>query len=468
MSGLYRPPLRLSWRHPAGRSDARPPHRTETRMQAIVLSIGDELVLGQTADTNSAWVSARLAERGIPTHAHQTVADDRKAIELAIRWACHNAGLVIVSGGLGPTEDDLTRFALADALGVELVEDADAVAGLEAFFRARGRPMPQRNRIQAMFPAGTSPILNPHGTAPGIRAHVDRAEVFVVPGVPREMRPMITGHVVPFVGQHAGISRTILTTKVNTFGAGESTIAELLGDLMSRDRNPVVGTTVAQGIVSVRIRSEFDEPSKAQQELATTRERVESVLGPLVFGRDEQTLQEAVVALLADQGTTVTTAESCTGGLVGAMLTDVPGSSAVYRGGWVTYSNAMKAAQLGVSQRTLADHGAVSGPVVEAMALGALERSGADLAMAVSGIAGPDGGTPDKPVGTVWFALAQRRVGAEPRATTRMALLPGERASVRDRAAKCALQWLRLHALGEPVDQLGWLVASQTPDRPPG
>lgn len=435
-------------------------------MQAIVLSIGDELVLGQTVDSNSAWVSARLAERGIPTYAHQTVSDDRRAIELAIRWACHNADLVVISGGIGPTDDDLTRFALADALGVELFEDADSIAALDAFFQNRGRPMPQRNRVQARFPVGTRPIPNPHGTAPGIRGQLDRAEVFVAPGVPREMRPMVTNHVLEFVAGHAGAARTILTAKVNTFGASESSVAEVLGDLMGRDRNPVVGTTVSNGIVSVRIRAEFDDGDEAARELDDTRDRVEAALGPIVFGRDEGTIQEAVVRLLSEHALTVATAESCTGGLIGGMLTDVAGSSAVYSGGWVTYSNAMKTAQLGVPEALLAAQGAVSGPVVEAMAAGALERSDADLGVSVSGVAGPGGGTDDKPVGTVWFGLAHRVDGVT-QTSSRVAQLPGGRPSVRDRAAKCALQWLRLHVMGEPVEKLTWLTRGQAGDASP-
>lgn len=424
-------------------------------MPAIILSIGDELTLGQTVDTNSAWVSAQLAGHGITTQAHQTVADDKRAIEQAIRWACSEADLVIISGGIGPTEDDLTRFALADAMGVGLVEHAGAMRTLEDFFRGRGRPMPEKNRVQAMLPQGATLIPNANGTAPGMRCRVGRAEVFVVPGVPREMRPMVIETILPATAALNGSGQTILTAKINTFGAGESTVAERLGDLMDRQRNPVVGTTVSDGIVSVRVRAEYADNAEAGRACEATCATVESALGPIVFGRNEQTLQQAVVELLRERGQTVATAESCTGGLIGAMLTEVPGSSAAYAGGWVTYSNDMKMKQLGVDAGTLAAEGAVSEAVVKALASGALERSGATLAIAVSGIAGPDGGTADKPVGTVWFALA-RREGQAVHTEARQALLPGQREVVRDRAAKCALQWLRFHLLGLRSDQLSW------------
>jgi len=427
-------------------------------MSAILLAIGDELCLGQTVDTNSAWVSAKLAERGVTTEAHQTVADDRRAIERAIRQAAHQAELVIVSGGLGPTEDDLTREALADAMGVELVEDPEAIKTLEAFFRERGRPMPQRNRVQALHPRGSTTMPNPNGTAPGIHAHLDRAEIFILPGVPREMRAMVLDQVLPRIEKHHGSGRTILTAKINTFGSGESNIAERLGPLMARERNPKVGTTVSDGIVSVRVRSEFADTAASQRELERTIEEVEAAVGPLAFGRDEATLQEAVVAQLAAKHATLATAESCTGGLLGAMLTDVPGSSTAYAGGWVTYRNDMKTSQLGVDAALIEQHGAVSEPVVRAMAAGALQRSGATLAASISGIAGPDGGTPDKPVGTVWLGLAWRDDNGRAQTDTRLTRLPGDRAAVRDRAAKCALQWIRLHLMGQSPEHLSWLV----------
>ena len=425
-------------------------------MQAILISIGDELALGQTVDTNSAWLAARLAGLGIPTLKHETVADDLPALVETLTQAGQRADVVLVTGGLGPTPDDLTRDALARAMDVELKEDPDALTTLKGFFDDRGYPMPDRNRVQALFPAGGSTIPNARGTAPGLRVSLGRADVFVMPGVPHEMKAMYDASIEPEllarINAAPGGRPAILTRKINTFGIGESDAAERLGALMARDRNPMVGTTVSRGYCSIRVRAEFADPAEAQRQLDDTTRLVEQRLGPLVFGHDEVGLAADLVARLGDAGQTVTTAESCTGGLLGGMIVDVPGSSAVYPGGWVTYSNGLKQSQLGVPTDLLEQHGAVSGPVVAAMADGARARSGATLGIAISGVAGPDGGTDEKPVGTVWFGLA-----TPTGTTTHRARLVGGRAAVRDRAAKCALQMLRFTVMGEDLAQIRWL-----------
>ncbi|MEX0777736.1 MAG: competence/damage-inducible protein A [Phycisphaeraceae bacterium] len=427
-------------------------------MIAIVLAIGDELVLGQTPDTNSSYLSAQLAQVGIFTRYHQAVADDRDAIATAIGQAGGEADLVLISGGLGPTEDDLTRQGLADAMGQPLVLHQPSLEVIRGFFTRRGRDMPDANRAQALHPAGTEIIPNSAGTAPGIKAHFQRATIYIMPGVPREMVIMFARSVLPEIEHHAPNRGVILTAKANTFGLGESSVAERLGPLMERHRNPKVGTTVAGGVVSVRVRSEWPDRREATEKLNATLAEIDRSLKPYVYGHDDQTLQQAVVSLLCERQLTLTTAESCTGGLLGRMITDVPGCSGVYLGGWVTYTNAMKARQLGVPQPVLDEHGAVSEPVARAMAQGALERSGAAAALAITGIAGPDGGTADKPVGLVWAALARRGQTATA-STTIDALrldLTGDREMIRDRAAKCALQMLRFSLLGESVDAMLW------------
>ncbi|MEM6459885.1 MAG: competence/damage-inducible protein A [Planctomycetota bacterium] len=435
-------------------------------MQAILLSIGDELALGQTVDTNSAWLAEQLSRLGVSTLLHETIADDRGLIAAALRWAASKADVLLVSGGLGPTEDDLTRQALADAMGVGLEEDAEALAALEKFFAERGYRMAERNKVQALCPVGAAMIPNPSGTAPGLRVTLGAsggdsggAEVFVTPGVPREMKAMYKAAVRPAIEAMldeagAGPRQAILTTKLNTFGLGESDAAERLGDLMARDRNPTVGTTVSEGLCSIRVRAEFSDPDEAQRQLDDTLAAVEAAVGPTAFGRDGDTLQAVTVDLLRHHNQTLSTAESCTGGMVGSLVTDVPGSSAAYLGGWVTYTNALKTSLLGVPPEVIEAHGAVSEEVVRAMAEGARQRSGADLAVSLSGVAGPGGGTPDKPVGTVWIALATA-AGTD----ARCARLVGSRFSVRDRAAKCALQMVRLHLLGEGLDHIKWLAA---------
>lgn len=429
-------------------------------MHAIILSIGDELVLGQTVDTNSAYLSAELVKLGIGTLYHQTIADDRAAIARAIRQACEAGPLVLITGGLGPTEDDLTREALADALGVELVEHLPSVEAIRSLFARRNRQMPERNRVQALHPRGSDIIPNTCGTAPGIRARRGQATIYVTPGVPSEMLAMWRLALQPEIAKLGGDRGVILTCKINTFGLGESTVAERLGpQLMDRDRNPKVGTTVAGGVVSVRLRSEFDDPALAQRELDDTIAQVESKLGAYVYGRNEDLLQEGLLRTLKERDLTLATAESCTGGLIGAMLTDIAGSSAVYRGGWVTYSNAMKTVELGVRETMLTEHGAVSAPVALAMAHGARERSGADVTLAITGIAGPDGGTAQKPVGTVYFALSGRagaRPGGAPFYMAFHCLMSGDRQAIRDRSARTAMQTLRLLIAGATLDDLSW------------
>jgi nicotinamide-nucleotide amidase len=412
-------------------------------MNAIILSIGDELVLGQTIDTNSAWLSAQLAAVGCAVSAHLTVPDDQPAIELAIRNASQQCELLLISGGLGPTPDDLTRQALAAVMGQPLELNKEWLDELQKFFAARKRPMPETNRIQAMIPRGADMIFNTAGTAAGIKADLGACRVYVMPGVPKEMKIMFERTVMRLLRTTSG-GAAILSRTLHTFGLGESAVAEMLGDLMRRDRNPSVGTTVSNGIVSLRVNSRFDSIDHARGQLDSTVAACRAALGSLIYGQDDQTLQEVVGRMLKSdpRSPTVATAESCTGGLLGKMLTDIPGSSAYYRFGWITYANEAKEQLLGVPAVTLAEHGAVSEPVVRAMAEGARQRAQSVYALAISGIAGPDGGTAEKPVGTVCIALANPAV-----TEARTFLFPGDREFIRDRSAKMALSLLRYYLL---------------------
>lgn len=413
-------------------------------MNAIILSTGDELVLGQHVDTNSAWLSTQLSAGGAMTLYHMTVGDDLAAVCKAIRDAASEADLVILTGGLGPTKDDITREALAAVLAVPLELHEPSVRRIRKFFKKIGRPCPMTNDVQAMYPRGTLMLDNKWGTAPGISASIGRARFFAFPGVPHEMRHMFQEYVLPLLTKGQG--RTILTESVVVFGAGESRVALRLGALMRRNRNPVVGTTVSEGLITVRIRSDFLSAVEAGRRLNSTLRMIEKRLGKLVVGRGSKSLQQVAGGLLQRQGKTVATAESCTGGLVGKMLTDVAGSSDWYRGGWIVYSNQLKETQLGVPAGMLANHGAVSDPVARAMAAGALARSGADFALAVTGVAGPGGGTLRKPVGTVWIAMAEAAPGGM-KVISHRSVFNGERETIRGYAAKSALNMLRLALL---------------------
>lgn len=425
-------------------------------MTAIILSIGDELTLGQTVDTNSAYIAGRLAAIGYRPTGHVTVPDDAAAIAQAFEESVGRCDALVVSGGLGPTDDDLTRQALAAFLNEPLELSPAALENVERFFRALKREMPPRNRVQAMIPRTCEMIENTAGTAPGIYCNYQSGDqktvcqIFVVPGVPKEMKIMLARDVLPRLTREQGGQggRAIRSSTLHTFGPGESAIADLLGPLMARDRNPSVGTTVSNGYVSLRVNAYGESPDAAAAALAATEEECRAALGDLIWGKDDQSLQEVVARQLIAQQRTVATAESCTGGLLAKMLTDVAGSSAYFQYGWVTYHNDAKE-QLGVRGELVAQHGAVSEPVAGAMAVAALEKSGGDYALGISGIAGPAGGTAEKPVGTVCFALASRNGGGGP--FTRTFILHGDREMIRDRAAKLALTILRFRLLGKPL-----------------
>ncbi len=412
-------------------------------MDAVILSIGTELTLGQTVDTNSAWLSGRLAEIGARTLVHVTLPDEIEPVAREIDRACALADAVLITGGIGPTEDDLTRQALARVLGVELTLREPLVERIRSFFTQRGRDMPEANLVQAMLPEGSDPIENTCGTAPGIRAAWKRAAVFVMPGVPREMQVMFDRDVLAVLSARAA-GAVILARTLWCYGAGESDIGEAIRDLMARGRNPTVGTTAQQTVIGVRIHAQAESRGTAQHMLDATAAEVRRRLGDLVFGEAADTLADAVARLLIGHGATVSTAESCTGGLIAKSLTDVPGSSAYFLDGVVTYSNPAKTRLLGVPAELIATHGAVSGPVAEWMAVQCRLRSGSTHALSVTGIAGPTGGSDAKPVGLVHIGLAGP-AGCEVTEHRLGTFLT--RDEVRDRACKVALNRLRLTLL---------------------
>ncbi|MFG0242477.1 MAG: CinA family nicotinamide mononucleotide deamidase-related protein [Phycisphaerales bacterium JB054] len=432
--------------------------------RAVVVSIGDELVLGQSLDTNSRWLSERLLDRGVRPIRHVTVDDEIGAIAEEIERGARDADLVVVTGGLGPTADDLTREGLARAMGESLVEDAGALAEVEGWYAGRGKAMPRTNRVQAMRPEGARCLSNANGTAPGLAGVVGGVEVFCLPGPPREMEPMFARWVEPALRP----DRVVLTRLVRTMGLGESRVAELLGGRMERGRNPMVGTTASAGVVTVRMRWEGAASDGSGAGALDEAERgVRGVLGAAVVtpegGDGERGLVEVVVDLLAARGEKLAVVESCTGGLLGSMVTAVPGSSAVFTGGWVTYTNAMKASAVGVDRGLFPEvvpgaPGAVSGEVAQEMALGGLARArheigserGADHALAITGIAGPDGGSEAKPVGTVWIC----RASGDGSVDCRRFVFAGGRGAVREWAANTALGMLRLKLAGVDLELL--------------
>lgn len=372
---------------------------------ASVISIGTELALGQTVDTNTAWLARQLAEIGWRCRRHVTVADERADIREQVVSCAASTDAVLVTGGLGPTEDDLTRQALADAAGCELVPDAAALERIRVFFALRGREMPEQNRVQALRPATGRLLENRCGTAPGVEVNICGTPVYALPGVPGEMKEMFAREVLPALRARGG-GRVLQSRVLHTVGMPESELGARIADLMRRGRNPEVGTSAALGLIDVRIYAEAESPQAAQALLDADEALIRSRLGAYVFGRNGQTLAGAVGELLVQRGETVCLAESCTGGLIGAWLTDVAGSSRYFLGGCVAYADAIKQALLGVPAETLAAHGAVSEATARCMAGGARERFRATHALSVTGIAGPTGATADKPVGLVYIGLA--------------------------------------------------------------
>jgi len=409
-------------------------------MQAVIISIGDELTTGQNVDTNSAWLSQRLTAASVRVIRHVTIGDDVSRIETSFRHALTAAELVIVTGGLGPTADDLTRQALAAATEAPLEENPEALSQVEAFFARWQRPLTPANRTQALAPRGCRIVHNPHGTAPGLWYERDGRHLFTLPGVPGEMKAMYEAAIAPLVAKLAS-GRATYITQVHTFGMAEARLGELIADLMARGRHPAVGTTASGAIITVRIVATADSPTAAKELAGRDAAEVRSRLGDAVFGNADDTLQSVVAAELLRRKLTIATAESCTGGLLSARLTDIPGSSDYFLRGFITYSNAAKCDCLGVPAPLLATEGAVSAAVARAMAEGCRSAAHADFAVSITGIAGPGGGSADKPVGLVYVGLADAG-GTEVKR-----LLLGDhlsRAEVRDRAVKNALNMLRL------------------------
>lgn len=412
-------------------------------LAAWTISSGSELIRGRSTDTNAGWLAARLSELGLPCVRHVTTGDDLAQLVAVLREAASAARVVVLTGGLGPTEDDLTRSALAQASATELELDPASLHAIEGFFAARQRAMPAANRVQAFLPRGARAIPNNTGTAPGIQQTIANCELFALPGVPHEMRTMFTNFVAPRLAALGGgtVQRYAC---LQCCGLAESEIGDAIKDLMQRGRNPDVGTTASAGIIGVRIYADGPSAAAADELLARTEAEVRRRLGTAVFGRNEDTLASVVGEQLAGLNRTIATAESCTGGLIGKCFTDISGSSRYFRGGIITYSDDLKVKLLGVSADELALHGAVSAGVAREMASGVREHLSADYGISATGIAGPGGGTPDKPVGLVYIGLADAG-GAEFRELHLGADSP--RFLIRERAVGIALNWLRLRLL---------------------
>lgn len=403
-------------------------------MRAILLSIGDELLCGDCVDTNANWLCARLVERGVEVHEVRQVPDQRERIAAAFRDAMTQCDLVVSTGGLGPTPDDLTARGLADAVDDELVQDESAAGWIRHRLESRGYQVNPLQLKMADRPGAAAMLPNPDGTAPIIRLAVGPCMLWCLPGPPNEMRAAFHEHVAP--GLPPG--RSLASREVRCCGIIEADATRRLGELVDRDRSVVLGTRISRGMFIATVHEDGPESDSL---LEVVRDR----LAPWAFGGNDEGPQHDVARLLLSSGGTLATAESCTGGLIGSSLVDVPGSSRWYRGGVVSYVNELKQSWLGVPESRFepGGPGAVSGEVARDMAAGIRAATGSDWGISVTGIAGPDGGTDDKPVGTVWIG-----VSSESACSVRRFLLPGDRTAVRRRTAMYALQCLRFTMLG--------------------
>ncbi len=410
-----------------------------------IVTIGTEILLGHLVDTNAAFIARHLADAGIDVFAKHSVGDNTDRLAIMLDGALARADGVITTGGLGPTVDDLTKDAVSRAVGRPLLLHEPSLRAIEARFAAMGRTMSDNNTRQAILPAGSTVLENPHGTAPGFVAlRADGKFVASMPGVPREMIPMLTERLIPWLTKRFDVRSAIYTRTLHTVGIPESELDRRIEDLFRTLENPKIALLAHAGRVDVKIMAKAADAAAAETMLAPLADQIRARIGSGYFGDDETSLESAIVGELVRRRLTIGTAESCTGGAVADALVGVPGASQTFRGSIVAYANDIKIGLLGVPEATLAAAGAVSEETALAMALGARRRLGVDLAVSTTGIAGPDGGTPDKPVGLVWFGYA----GPDGRADAVKLNFPGSRADIRTRAATAALSliWRRLES----------------------
>jgi len=415
-------------------------------MDIEIVTIGDELLLGFTIDTNAAHLARELAAIGVRIARRSTVGDSAEEIADGVRAALARTGAVITTGGLGPTSDDQTKPAIASIFGRAMYHDDAVMAGIEQLFRSRGYPgpIPKTNRVQAMIPEGARVLRNNHGSAPGIWLEDDAGRwVAMLPGVPREMKGMFADTLLPLIAARAGAGATVVRSRtLRTTSIAESALAEKIADI-AKEIVPLSLAYLpgAEG-VDLRLTCRDVEASRADALLAAAGDRLRERIGDRVYGEGAADLAAAIVALCRDRGLRIAVGESCTGGLLGGRITAVPGSSAVFVGGVIAYDDRVKVEMLDVPREVLAQHGAVSEPVVRQLASGARARFGTEIGIGVSGVAGPGGGSPEKPVGTVWTAVdVQGTVTAYRRG------YPGDREEIRARSAQMALDMVR-SALG--------------------
>jgi nicotinamide-nucleotide amidase len=421
-------------------------------MHAEIIAIGTELTTGAKLDTNSQWLSVELAAVGIPVLFHTTVADNLEANVAAFRLAIDRTDLVLITGGLGPTLDDLTRQALAEVRGVPLIQHAPSLAIIREMFARRNRVMPERNVVQALFPEGSEPIPNPRGTAPGIWWEIPRpggrspCKVAAMPGVPSEMKPMFVESVLPRLQTPEAAGLIIRHARLNSFGLGESHAEELLGDLTARGRDPEIGITVHEATITLRIEAHGRSVAECEARISTAKVTAYERLGTAIFGEEDEELQDVVVRLLNERGRTLSTAEAATGGLIAHWLSKAAEGTGCYLGGIVASGPAAQEHWLQLDREWLKSAGPASGALAAALATRCRERCGSDFALAISDALGAGDTAATGPGPTASIALAHPG-GVETREIGHI----GDISILKSRLAKAALNLLRLHLLNPPL-----------------
>ena len=410
-------------------------------MIAEIVSVGTELLMGQIVNTDAQFIASHLAPLGYRALYQVTVGDNPARLAGVVQSALARADVLLFTGGLGPTDDDLTKETVAQALGLEMAVVPEEEARLRAYFASRGKEMTPNNLKQARFPTGSIILPNPNGTAPGCIMEADGKAAILMPGPPRELYPMFRDHVLPYLEKRSGVR--LHSRELRIFGMGESELTYRLRDLIAAQTNPTIAPYVKTSEVTLRVTAQCQDDAEGERLVAPVIDAILARLGSIVYSTNGESLPALCVRLLLTQGATLAVAESCTGGMLASSIVDIPGCSACFLEGAVTYANGAKVRRLGVSEGTLATDGAVSLACAQQMAEGLRAAAGTTYALATTGIAGPDGGTPEKPVGLVYVALA-----GPGRTEVRKLCLSGDRTRIRTAATLHALDLLRRSLLG--------------------
>ncbi|AOT68219.1 competence/damage-inducible protein A [Geosporobacter ferrireducens] len=405
-------------------------------MNCALISIGTELLFGQIINTNTVYLSQQLNTLGINVYYHFTVGDNHQRLKEVLNYALQNADMVITTGGLGPTQDDLTRETIAKAMGKRLVLHAPSMKRLESFFRDLNRPMCENNKKQAYLPEGSIVLQNNNGTAPGFIIDHEGKVIISLPGPPKEMMGMFTEGVMEYLQEKS--KATIYSRVLRFFGIGESALETELLDMISNQENPTLAPYAKEGEVSLRITAKAENDVKAMALIKPVIEEIRSRVGEYLYSEQDEELAEVVAKQLMEKQITISLAESCTGGLLAGRLTAVPGISKCFYSGYITYSNEAKAGMLGVKNATLEKYGAVSEETAKEMVMGLRKKQNSDLCVSITGIAGPDGGTDEKPVGLVYIGIMYKEQLTVHRLNTF-----GDRARIRNYTVLSALNAIR-------------------------